>query len=222
MFAIGYVCGALCADGSIVLDRKYGHYRICLETKERGFADLFRYYLSPYVEKEVRIYERNKKYRGAPYHTFIVSVYGKKMVIGFKDRWGIETGSFTWVVPDMAFIDTDFRRGFLQGFFDGEATVRVRLGKFMGIKRRNVRITSANLTGLAQVKELLETCGIRSIVYPAGKYWCLDIEGKARLVKFREKVNFGIPKKRKKLDFAISGGKSEPESLAFTNKSVLK
>jgi len=31
---------------------------------------------------------------------------------------------------------------------------------------------------LKQLKELLEKEGIRSIIYPAGKYWCLDIEGK--------------------------------------------
>jgi len=33
---------------------------------------------------------------------------------------------------------------------------------------------------LKQLKELLEKEGIRSIISPAGKYWCLDIEGKVQ------------------------------------------
>jgi hypothetical protein len=41
---------------------------------------------------------------------------------------------------------------------------------------------------LKHLKELLEKEGIKSIIYPAGKYWCLDIEGKVQPRDISEKL----------------------------------
>jgi len=208
MFITGYTCGVLCADGWIALDTKHGNYVISLETKEREFALRFRFSLSHCAQKESRIYEtKNKRYKELPYKTFIVSLYGKRIVKDFKNKWGIRTGSYSWKVPGIAFIDGGFRRGFLRGYFDGEGHVRLRLKKTRGGwrgKRRLIRVTSANLSGLKQVKKLLEMEGIRSIIYSTGKYWCLDIEGKYRASIFKRKINFGLTKKRRVLSRIIS------------------
>lgn len=206
MFAVGYVCGALCADGGIYLDARHGNYQIQLETPEREFAEKLRAYLSSCVEKEVKIYEtKRKQYKGLPYKTFIVPLYRKRLVTDFANKWGVVTGSYSWKLPEIAFVNREFRTGFLRGFFDGEATIRIRFrSKPWREKRRNVRVTSANKRGLEQLKELLEKEGIKSIIYPADRYWCLDIEGRRRLATFQEKVGFSLQKKKQKLENAIN------------------
>lgn len=198
------MCGALCADGGIYLNGRHGHYQIQLETSEKEFADKLRAYLSSCVEKEVKIYEtKRKRYKGLPYKTFIVSLYGKRLVTDFANKWGSTTGTYAWRIPEIAFADQRFRAGFLRGFFDGEATVRVRFKRKWPGWQRNIRVTSAYKRGLEQLKELLEKEEIKSIIYPAGRYWCLDIEGKRRLVSFQEKIGFGLERKKRKLKDAI-------------------
>ena len=177
MFAVGYVCGALCADGGIYLNGRHGHYQIQLETSEKEFADKL----------------------GA----YIVSLYGKRLVTDFANKWGCRTSTYTWKIPETAFANRRFRAGFLRGFFDGEATVRVRFKRKWPGWQRNIRVTSAHKRGLEQLKELLEKEEIKSIIYPAGRYWCLDIEGKRRLISFQEKIGFGLERKKRKLRDAI-------------------
>jgi len=50
----------------------------------------------------------------------------------------------------------------------------------------------------------LEKEGIKSIIYPADRYWCLDIEGRRRLATFQEKVGFSLQKKKQRLENAIN------------------
>jgi len=96
------------------LDAKYGYYRILLETPEKEFANRFLVYLSSCVEKEVKIYEtKRKRYNGGQYKTFIVSLCGKGLVTDFADKWGVKTGSRTWKAPETAFVNQQFRAGFL-------------------------------------------------------------------------------------------------------------
>jgi hypothetical protein len=203
-FNAGYVCGVLCSGGTIRW--KKGNYWLKLETIDDGFADRFLFMLATLTSGKVRSYQRQRNYRGKKYITNIVILSGKKHVKSFIERWKVRTGSHTWSVPSLAFHDQDFRKGFLQGFFDGDATIRLRLRIHRDGRKqkcRTIRITSVNLNGLKQLKKLLELEGIDCVIYPVKNHYFLEIDGKNRVAQFVKKINFGIPRKRKKIELSL-------------------
>lgn len=208
LFDAGYVCGVICSDGSIEWNK--GNYRISLESKDKGFVENFLHKLSALVNKNINIHTRTRIYKNKNYTTYLVNCYGKKIVSEFLQRWELKKAdSFSWGVPIIAFGSQEFRRGFLQGFFDGEATIRIRFKKMKRCgsvtKIRNIRVQLVNRVGLEEIRHLLELEGIKCMLYPAGhKYFMLDIEGKFRLNLFKEKIGFSIKEKQEKLEYALS------------------
>lgn len=208
-FDAGYVCGVICSDGFIVWNERHGNYCITLESKDKSFVENFSCKISVLLNKNTVIFPHKRMYKNQEYITYIINFYGKKIILEFLEIWGLKkSDSFTWEVPKIAFESQEFRRGFLQGFFDGEGTVRIRFKRMKAgytVKIRNVRTTSVNKRGLEEIRQLLELEGIRCMLYPAGnKYFMLDIEGKFRLNLFKEKIGFSIQKKKEKLEHALS------------------
>lgn len=206
-FNAGYVCGVLCSDGTVEWREKFGNYWIALETVDDEFADRFLFSLMTLTEGKLKSYQAQRCYKGKKYITNKVVLMGKKYVKSFIDKWRVKTGSHTWSAPPMAFKDQDFRRGFLQGFFDGDGTIRLRLRVHKDGRKqkcRSVRVTSVNLKGLKQLKELLKLEGIDCVIYPVGNYFSLDIDGKNRVARFVKNINFGISRKRKKIELSLN------------------
>jgi intein-encoded DNA endonuclease-like protein len=211
-FNAGYVCGVLCADGTIEWRREYGNYWIALETVDDEFADKFLYTLSTLTDGNLKSYQSKRRYRGKKYITNNVVLRGKRFVKSFIDKWGVKAGTYTWRVPKLALKNQDFRRGFLQGFFDGDGSVNLRIRTHKNgskQKRRSLRITSVNLKGLKQLKRLLKIEDIDCVIYPVKNHFFLDIDGKTRVTKFVEKINFGIRKKRQKIELGLDPVKFE-------------
>ncbi len=205
-FNAGYTCGVLCSDGTVEWRKKFGNYLISLETIDDEFADRFLFMLATLTEGKLKSYQCRKIYKEKKYITNIVILRGKRYVKLFIDKWGVKTGSRTWKAPPMAFKDRDFRKGFLQGFFDGDGTVRLRLRAHKdGSKQkcRSVRVTSVNLNGLKQIKQLLKLEGVDCVIYPVKNYFFLDIDGKNRVTKFVKNINFGLSRKGKKVELSL-------------------
>jgi intein-encoded DNA endonuclease-like protein len=201
-FSAGYVCGVICSDGKIVWNEKHSNYAISLETLSNEFAKLFMENLKLHTRKEPRMGIHRRMSRGIPVHMNTVTVYGRKDVENFITRYRVEYGKRNWSVPPMAFNDTDFRRGFLRGFFDGNGSVSVSTSKEEG-KKRAIMVYSVNESGLREVEKILNTEGIRTLFYPAGKCFTIKINGKNRIQTFMDKVNFGLNDKKRRLDEAL-------------------
>lgn len=193
-FGLGYVCGVLCGKG--YLDK----YRISLETKDIELAKSFQKMLHEIVKKEPKIRQYERFYR-KKYITYIVSVYGKAIVSDLKKTLK-ESGTHTWRAPRDAFIDSLFRKGFLQGYFDSEGYIRISGDK----KRANIRVTSINQNGLEDIRSLLRLEGIESMIYPSGRYFVLDVQGKTRLTLFKDRIDFLLASKRDRLTKSLSYG----------------
>jgi len=204
-FSEGYVCGAICSSGKIVWDEKHSNYYISLETGQEEYANLFAEALERIVGKEVK---RGERMRSIPTRT--VTVYGKKDVSALARRWELSPGRRNWSVPRDAFTDSDFRGGFVRGFFDGNGSVSVSIEDYgKRTKKRSIRAYSVNRKGLTGVKRLLEMEGVKSIMYPCGDSFTIKISGKMRLEMFMHRIGFGLNDKMRDLDRALL-----PQSLS--------
>jgi len=198
-FNAGYVCGALCSDGCIVFSKKFGNYCISLETKDLDFALLFKSRLYEVTGKEPSLNKRKRKYKDYEHFTHVVTLWGKDIIKNFIKKYNLVTGPLSWHVPKIAYDDEIFRKGFLQGFFDGSGHIRLRLRKHKDEhfqKCRTLRITSVNETGINEIKKLLELEGVNSVIYSNGSSFILEIDGLNRVSAFVKKINFGIKRKK--------------------------
>jgi intein-encoded DNA endonuclease-like protein len=201
----GYVCGVLCSAGNVIWNEKHGNYLISLETMNEEFARLFSGRLNVVTGKIPRTGTHKRNSGGVVVHMNIVTLYGRGTIENLIKNWGFSFGTRRWAVPKIAWTDAVFRRGFITGFCDGNGSVSVSMGLDSGkvTKRRSVKLYSVNDSGLSDVRKLLETEGIRSLFYRAGKCFTISINGKTRLRLFMERLGFGITEKKRRLDEAL-------------------
>jgi hypothetical protein len=199
-FSAGYVYGVLCSGGKFVWDEKHSNYAVSLETGNMQFADLFMERLSAIAGKLPRKGTHTRKRGSGVVHMNTVTLYGRKEIEELSAAWGLRMGK-DWNVPRLAFDDAGFRRGFIQGFCDGNGSVSVNVDS--GSKKRYLMLYSMNRTGLANLGMLMGQEGIKASLYPAGDCFVLRIVGKTRLETFRDRIGFGTDVKKKKLDAAL-------------------
>jgi DNA-binding transcriptional regulator WhiA len=205
VFDIGYVCGVLCSCGSVVWDEENGNYSLRLETKDREFCLVFQEKLENVVNKKVHLYCKKSPGEPGGCKTYVVQFYGKKEIEWLAGKWNLAGGAWAWQVPQAAFENRVFRKGFLRGFFDGGGSVKARIVERKGVreKRRAIRAYSVNAEGLKQVRRLLELEKIKAMMYKSGRCYCIDIEGKMKAEIFNRNVGFGVTQKRQKLEEAL-------------------
>ena len=100
-FCSGYVCGVICSDGKVVWDETHGNYSLSLETMNKEFAELFFETLKGLIEKKPKIRTSERKRPGQTVHMNVVSVYGRKTVEHFVNRWDLSFGRRNWSVPNV-------------------------------------------------------------------------------------------------------------------------
>ncbi len=202
-FSAGYVYGVMCSDGKFVWNEKYGNYSISLETRNAQFALLFSTHLSGITDKAPRMGIHKRRRGDEVIHMNMVVLYGKSVIESLSESWGMRFGD--WNTPKIAFQDEAFRRGFLMGFCDGNGSVSVNVesSERGRKKKRSVVLYSTNRSGLANIGSLLKMEGIGSSMYPAGECFALKITGKTRLETFRNRIGFGLDRKKNMLDEAL-------------------
>lgn len=94
---------------------------------------------------------------------------------------------------------------FLRKAFDDKGFVRVRVRVKSGKKTkvRNVRLSSPDAVFVGKVKEELALMGIKALMYPIGKSFCIDIEGKMKVSMFHDLVGFSDEGKKQQLVAAL-------------------
>jgi intein-encoded DNA endonuclease-like protein len=204
-FSAGYVCGVICSDARIVWDEKHSNYYIMLETMNSEFAEMFYENIAKLVEKEPRTGTHKREKNRQIIHMKTVTVYGRGSVEAFVNKWGVSYGRRNWSVPDMAWNDDVFRKGFLMGFFDGNGSVCVSIENRgdKKTKKRSLKLHSVNSCGLNEIRKLLENEGIKSMIIQSGGCYTIKISGKTRLEVFRNRIGFGLSNKRDLLDNAL-------------------
>ena len=112
----GYFLGVFCSDGSIYIKRKV----ISLSVIEKTFMDLFLKAIKEitgnnYIAKQYK--NRNRKKKIWKVNFVNHSLYNELLKIG-------NFGKYIWKVPDMVLNGSrEIKRGFLNGFFDGDGYV---------------------------------------------------------------------------------------------------
>ena len=189
----GYVSGVVCSKGFVIFNKKDSVYMIAFETGSSELFGIFTDMWKSLVDDGFRIYE--KAYRN-----------GKRFVFREFYKYGLRTGSHHWKIPEIVLKNKERMKGFLSGFFDSGCYVRWRIRR-RGTKRekvRNIRIVSPNKSGLTNVKNMLAGFGISPMVYPSGKNYCLDIEGKMKLELFEKRIGFLLEMNKIRLQEALS------------------
>jgi len=89
-------------------------------------------------------------------------------------------------------------------FFDQKGYVRVRIRKRDGkeTKVRNLRALTNDKALANHMVALLTAFGAKPLLYPIGKSYCIDIEGKAKLEAFLKRVGLE-EEKRAELEEAL-------------------
>ena len=206
-FNSGYICGALLGRGHVTADKSAAKYTMFLESKDREFTELFGQRLDAFLETPAKRYERVK----GRLNLYAVAFHRKSSIIEFCGKFRFKQGSFDWTVPQQCYEDKHFRKGFLQGFFDAKARIRVRFRKrqkkkentFRFDKVRSIKVSAVHRKGLNEIKTLLESFGICSTISQSNGNNILDIEGKQRIMMFKDKVGFGVQNKKAELDRSL-------------------
>jgi len=111
--------------------------------------------------------------------------------------------------------DICLKKEFLSVIYDDEGTVALRIFKKTNEIKRNLTIASKSKKFMEDIKKILEKdfkikcnkIGFSIRKFPNNKEfvtWNLSITGKENFLKFRDKINFNGPIKRKKLDLMIN------------------
>lgn len=206
LFNTGYVCGGLVGGGAIQADPKVKRYSLFVESRNKEFIGLFGQRLDVLFELASKRYERKK----ADLNLFSVVCYNKEKILEFTSKFRFKHGAYEWTVPQQCYEDKHFRKGFLQGYFDAKAKIRVRYRKRQKKgqsvrfdKVRAIKVSSVNLKGLSEIKVLLESFGVGSTISKSNGNNILDIEGKRRISSFRDRIGFGLAGKRAELERAL-------------------
>ncbi len=145
------------------------------------------------------------------------------------DELGMSTNKV--VTPEIESASSDFYQGFLQGFFDADASVQGTQEK--GV---SVRLAQSDLARLEAVQRMLLRLGIKSSIYrnhrpagikklPNGKGGHADYQIKAQhelvisgdnLISFQKKINFTDTNKALKLKAVLNNYKHQLNRERFT------
>jgi hypothetical protein len=186
----GYFAGLVIGDGYLFKIEASKDYGAAIESTKRDIVEVFvasalKLGLNPHG-----IYTRMKKRRfpNGEIRTdtsFRAIIYSKALYDAFKP---FKLEDYRFVIP--TFLQTkDSKRGFLQGYFDAEASVYTK-GIWVGSKHKD---------NLLQIDRLLEEFGITPIgIYPYRNVWRLVI-GKKMLLKYKELIGFRLSRKKEVL-----------------------
>lgn len=178
----------LCADGYVIKNPKrqnHKYYHIGLRGKTKELLEDFqkkfkrRFRVTPIIKHE------RCKIGSKPIYYFLTK----------KDSYYCHK----WKMPKL---NRNQEKIWLRAFFDCESWVENQPGK-----NRSIRVECANKKGLEQIRKAIEKQEIQPGKIRKRKerrIWRLNISGKENLEIYKKRIGFLHPKKKKKLEEAIS------------------
>lgn len=142
-----------------------------------------------------------------PKRQYVASITHGKLLNFLKQQ--VIYGTFIWEVPQIIRDGSlELKRGFLQGFFDGDGTVKISNDPQIP----QLSITGASEKGLMGIQNLLSSMGIDGAIYKHGKYKRLSIYTKQAVILYWDII--GIRLERKKQKF-VTGLKAYINKVAY-------
>ncbi|MBU0627730.1 MAG: hypothetical protein KKC75_00950 [Nanoarchaeota archaeon] len=196
-----YILGTLCGDGYISTG-----YRIGLGVSDKDFADYFQYCLEKVYDVKCslkkRIIKPNKFCKNPKPRYIVMQV--SKLIVADLNRYSKTFRTKDWRVPKQIIeAPKEIQSYFICGFSDSEGSVRAR--------KRNTEIIlcSGNADGLRDIKCMLSNAfGIKSsFSIRKNGVSILTTSDYPSLLKFKEKINFIIQRKKKILEQGLDNYK---------------
>ena len=196
------LCGFIAGDGS--MDNRPTHYEIRFYPDDLKLAKIFKRVFHEIYGKKLSI-NKNLNLYGNCYYLRVNSKKAYKHLISLSTF-----GTMDWKIPEFVLKNNALMIEWLKAYFDCEAYVNPN-GKV-------IQVQSVNKTGLYQVKEMLDSLGIKSKIYEyerKNKNWntnyILCIMGKTNIKNFHDIIGSDHSKKSKTLKKIIKGaGLAEP------------
>lgn len=214
-----YIFGVMCGDGCVfsgIVRKKqweYLNYAVNLAVKDRDFINEFVrciklvYGISPSICLRQRS-QKNPRWSDI----WVVHITRKEI---YQDLVYYQFGTHKWNVPYEIKNSNDeiIIGAFLRGFYDSEGSV------LKGKRSFGIHISSSNLNGLQEVKELLRKLNIESSKISIDKrhknnVFHFPISKKASIIIFLNKIGFSIKRKENKIKeyFKCKNAKFQPIS----------
>jgi len=136
-----------------------------------------------------------------------------KEILNFLKSLVNDFRSFSLKFP--SFLDLmDYKKEFLKAIYDDEGTAGFRIFRKTNEFKRNLTIASKSRKFMEDIKRILEEdfdvkCNRigsfrKNLNGKEFITWQLSITGKENFIKFRDKINFSLPRKKEKLDLMIN------------------
>lgn len=193
-FEFGYILG--CILGDACLDKDY--FR--LTSIDREFAQKVAHCILALTGARVELgKDKRKKYKQN--FAYLVRFGSKRFVNQVIELFGEkvlgQSKTFEWRIPSqISNFPESFKAGLLEGFFDSEAHVNLRDSQ--------IQIELVNRDGLEDIRRLLASLCIESIIDMKTNNPALIIREKQNLKRFANKINFSILRKSEDLELMIS------------------
>lgn len=193
-----YVLGVVGpGDGFLEYKRRQGVYRIKLDVTEREFATYFVdclqkvYGLTPKIEEKMPR-EREKKLK------YVVTLQSKQACDDVL-RYGVSFRERDWRVPDIIKCSApENKASYIQGIADSQGSVPLTK-KYK--KLRQVIISSRNVPGLKDLRELMNDFNVRTNYVKNRKIITgIRITDRKSLENFSTYINFTLPRKKDRLE----------------------
>ncbi len=178
----GFIVGAS-EDGIVYYRESKNEYGLEIDQKSSEWLEVVQTKLEKAYDKKSRIRKTTKGY-------FRLNVYSKRIYLELSQYRK---------KPSLVLQETkEFQKGFLQGIFDAEGSVRK--------ERRHLTVSSKRKSTIRILKILLKKFGIK-IGKPCGdknNVVSIPFYGKKNLAKFSEEIGFRHPDKKKRLEVLLS------------------
>lgn len=199
------IIAKISGDGSLCNNnRQIMYFNTCNLLREEFKEDINKEFNNPTMSE-------GKMNSGTPY----VAVYGKRIVNELKRYLQSYNSSHIFIPNEVINSSSNVLRGFIRTFYDDEGCASLRLDKKTRTWKRNITLSSNSYDILKQVKEVLETFGIKTnkIIrnYSNSNYdqsFVLGVTGKENFVVFKQMIGFKHPRKTKMLKLIIESYKS--------------
>ncbi len=194
---LAYILGVLIGDGYMNYNNKFRNYNIGLSAVDKEFIEEFKRVLYNYFK--IKSTDEFRKSKIKNWNDQYITRLCSKEACDFINSIG-QFKKENWKVPEVIKIaDDNIKCAYIRGFFDSEGEIDKRIGR--------VGATSMNLDGLKEVKNLLESLGIRSTIIKkkdtrpnTSQKYILRIHDKNSINLFKEMIGFTIERKQQILE----------------------
>lgn len=194
----GHLCGLVLGDG-YVFAKKSRNYGIGVATTDPELRELFSQLVESFSLTPITYERKDEREKwGKKYvQTVLECETNSKTMYSFFNE--IKLNDHRWIYPEEMDCE-EFRKGFLRGMFDAEGTINLSEREKRRLPHPRIWFGQKHSECVNVICNLLQQLEIESNVYREPDFFRLDIYRINSVRRFYTQVNFGLPRKKKKLE----------------------